>query len=87
MSDRVRVLTVKVYRCAPGRRGSRGQRWRWRATAANNRIMATSGEAYINEQDCLDAVEAVFGTGTRVRRTHPDQPEIILRDVADEAPL
>lgn len=73
------TLTVKVYRCAPGRRGSRGQRWRWRAFAANGRIMASSGEAYTNEQDCLDGVQHVFGPDTDVVRTHPDQPSVVLR--------
>jgi uncharacterized protein YegP (UPF0339 family) len=75
-----RVITVKVYRCAPGRRGSRGQRWRWTAFAANGRKMATAGEAYTNEKDCLDAVQVLFGTETRAWREHPDQPEAMLRD-------
>ena len=77
---KVRVLTVNVYRFAPGARGSRGQRWRWKAYAPNGRVMATSGEAYTNEKDCLDAVDAVFGPDTRVWRTHPEQPEVILRE-------
>lgn len=74
------TLTVKVYKCAPGARGTRGQRWRWRATAANNRIVATAGEAYTNERDCLDAVQLVFGSDVTVYREHPDVPRVVLRE-------
>lgn len=75
----MKVITVKVYKCAPGARGSRGQRWRWKAVAQNGRIMATSGEAYTNEADCLDAVQTVFGDETRVWRQHPTEPTVALR--------
>ena len=37
--------------------------WRWRLVAANYRIIATSGEAYHNKQDCLSAIVLVKGTG------------------------
>ena len=36
--------------------------WRWRLLAANNRIIATSGEAYWNKSDCLDAIALVQGS-------------------------
>lgn len=36
--------------------------WRWHLEAANNRIIATSGESYHNEQDCLHAIELVKGS-------------------------
>jgi len=36
--------------------------WRWHLTAANNRIVATSGEAYHNKQDCLSAIGLVMDT-------------------------
>ncbi len=37
--------------------------WRWHLTAANNRIVASSGEAYHNKQDCLSAIGLVMDTG------------------------
>jgi uncharacterized protein YegP (UPF0339 family) len=37
---------------------ARGE-WRWHLKAANHRILATSGEGYQNEQDCLDAITLV----------------------------
>lgn len=33
--------------------------WRWRLRAANNRIIATSGEGYVNRQDCYHAIQLV----------------------------
>ena len=33
--------------------------WRWRLWSANNRIIATSGEGYINKSDCLSAIALV----------------------------
>jgi uncharacterized protein YegP (UPF0339 family) len=33
--------------------------WRWRLYAANNRIIANSGEGYWNKQDCLAAISLV----------------------------
>jgi len=37
--------------------------WRWHLLAGNNRIIATSGESYHNEQDCLAAINLVKGSG------------------------
>lgn len=37
---------------------SKGE-WRWRLKAANDRILADSGEGYKSKQDCLDDVERV----------------------------
>ncbi len=42
-------------------RDSAGQ-WRWYLIAANNRKIATSGESYINRQDCLAAIGLVMDT-------------------------
>lgn len=36
-----------------------GGQYRWRLVAANNRIIANSGEAYHNKQDCLNAIGLV----------------------------
>ncbi len=33
--------------------------WRWRLTAANNRIIADSGESYVNKADCRSAIDLV----------------------------
>ncbi len=33
--------------------------WRWRRVAANNRIVADSGEGYTHQGDCFDALRAV----------------------------
>ena len=33
--------------------------WRWRLLAANNQIIANSGEGYIKRSDCLHAIELV----------------------------
>ena len=41
------------------------QQWRWHLTAANNRIIASSGEAYHNKQDCLNAIGLVMDTNRR----------------------
>lgn len=40
------------------------RQWRWRLTAANNRIIANSGEGYHNQQDCLGAINLVKSTAT-----------------------
>jgi uncharacterized protein YegP (UPF0339 family) len=45
-------MTYSVYKDAGGQ-------WRWRLLAANNRIVADSGEGYHNKQDCLAAVELI----------------------------
>jgi uncharacterized protein YegP (UPF0339 family) len=33
--------------------------WRWQLLAANNRVIADSGEGYFNKQDCLHGIELV----------------------------
>jgi uncharacterized protein len=40
---------------------ARGE-WRWHLKAANNEIIATSGEGYQNEKDCVDAIALVKGS-------------------------
>jgi uncharacterized protein YegP (UPF0339 family) len=39
-----------------------GDQWRWRLVAANNRIIANSGESYFNKTDCLHAIGLVKGS-------------------------
>ncbi|HVI33048.1 YegP family protein [Phenylobacterium sp.] len=41
---------------------SRGQ-YRWRLQAGNNRIIADSGESYVNRADCLAAINLVKASG------------------------
>lgn len=38
--------------------------WRWRLVAANNRIIATSGESYHNKADCVSAISLVKGSAS-----------------------
>ncbi len=38
------------------------KQWRWQLVAANNRIIASSGEGYHNKQDCLSAIQLVKGS-------------------------
>jgi len=33
--------------------------WRWRLKSANHQIVATSGEGYVNKNDCVHAVDLV----------------------------
>lgn len=42
--------------------------WRWRAVAANNRIVATSGEGCTTRDDCVDGAKTAMRilTGTVV---------------------
>jgi uncharacterized protein YegP (UPF0339 family) len=36
--------------------------WRWHLQAANNKIIAASGEGYWNKQDCEHAIGLVKGS-------------------------
>lgn len=83
------VIYVDIYaterkpRSERDTRPARGQRWRWRAlNASNNKKMATSGEAYTNEQDCLDAIHALFGGGTNVYLRQHEKGNEALRMAA-----
>jgi uncharacterized protein len=42
---------------------SAGQ-WRWRLQAGNGRIIAHSGESYVNKADCLAAIKLVKASST-----------------------
>lgn len=41
--------------------GSLINQWRWRLKAANGQIIA-SGESYVNQADCISAVNMVMDT-------------------------
>jgi len=45
-------MTFWIYKDAAGE-------WRWRLRAANNQIIAVSGEGYKNKQDCIGAIGLV----------------------------
>jgi len=36
--------------------------WRWQLIAANNRVIADSGEGYSNKTDCLSGINLVKGS-------------------------
>lgn len=67
----------KVTASSPG---FRPQNWRWRAINGDNqKKMATSGEAYTNLSDCLDAVEQLFGASTNVYLRRSEHGDSVLR--------
>ncbi len=45
-------MQYRMYKDAAGH-------WRWRLLAANNRIIADSGESYWNKADCQAAINLV----------------------------
>lgn len=74
------TITVELYQAKAARFLRRPQRWRWRAKAANGRILAHSGEAYVNLQDCLDAIARLFSRSTNdVYLRQDGQPDRLLR--------
>ena len=38
------------------------RQWRWRLRAANNKIIADSGEGYYAKSDCMHAIDLVKST-------------------------
>ena len=50
-------MTYVIYRDS-------AMQYRWRLRAANNRIIADSGEAYHNRADCRAAIDLVKGSGS-----------------------
>lgn len=60
------VMHFEIYPQNSGERTSllMGEQWRWRLKAANNKIIATSGESYWNKQDCLHAIDLVVGASS-----------------------
>lgn len=48
------------------------EEWRWRFRASNNKIVADSGEGYVNKQDCLHGIELI-------KKEAPDAPIIELK--------
>jgi uncharacterized protein YegP (UPF0339 family) len=48
-------MTFVIYRDVRGE-------FRWRLFAANNRIIADSGEGYVNKLDCQNGISLVQGS-------------------------
>jgi uncharacterized protein YegP (UPF0339 family) len=48
----MRIMFYNIYKDSAGQ-------WRWRLYAANNKIIANSGEGYFNKADCLSAIALV----------------------------
>lgn len=68
------TVHVEMYKCAPGRRGSRGQRYRWRAkNAGNGKVLAMASEAYHNSDDCLNAILQLFVGESRIVLLRKDE--------------
>lgn len=40
-------------------RSTQNYQWYWRLYAANNKVIADSGEGYVNKQDCLNGIALV----------------------------
>lgn len=70
------MIIVELYqgRARIGNGTIRAQKWRWRATHPNGNKLATSAEAYTNRQDCLDAIDALFGPDSDIQLQQPNQP-------------
>jgi len=58
MNDPIIVTRVRLYHEA------RSDDWRWTAYAANNRIVAESGEGYRNFEDALRPAASFFPNAT-----------------------
>lgn len=67
-ANQMRTVTVAlIHTDRPfWRRVRRWQPWRWVAKASNGRILATSGESYVNRRDAVNAIVTVFGAGTDI---------------------
>lgn len=58
----------------------RAQRWRWRATnAGNGRVLAVSSENYTNRNDCLAAIDQLFGAFSDVYLRSAQEGNQLLR--------
>lgn len=59
---------------------SRTQPWRWRARAANGRVLAVSSEAYTNKGDAVAAIWSLFGWESHVTLEESGADLVCLRD-------
>lgn len=65
------------------RRDTRWQPWRWRAQAANGRVLAVSSESYTNRADAVDAIWTLFGPAAMVKLHNDDGSYYLLRSAVD----
>lgn len=76
--DLVFVPESAARKLIPGRK--RHQGWRWVAKNADNqRTLARSSERYTNREDCLAAVEQLFGPATTVFKREAEMGDVVLR--------
>jgi uncharacterized protein YegP (UPF0339 family) len=52
------MLVFQCYKDAPKDPG-RSPEWRWRLLADNNKVIADSGEGYVNFTDCDHAIQLI----------------------------
>lgn len=86
MTTPIQTVTVTLVH-TPRRKwagGNRWQPWRWKATAANGRLLATSGESYTNKADAVDSIWTLFGAGAFVRLRNDDGSFYALRSGVTE---
>ena len=58
----------------------RPQKWRWVArSGGNNRILATSGESYVNRGDALSTIQLIFGYRVNVYLRQPQLGNVAIR--------
>jgi uncharacterized protein YegP (UPF0339 family) len=87
MSELPPVVYVDLFQSendtARAPKAARPQLWRWRAfNAGNFERLAVSSEAYTNRQDCLDAIEQLFGSRTNVYLRQHEKGNVALRMAA-----
>jgi uncharacterized protein YegP (UPF0339 family) len=70
-------------------RSRKTQQWRWRIKARNGRVIATSHDAYYNQEDCIHGLHLTLnmsagGTEVRIENTKPpkDSPMGVLLETA-----
>jgi uncharacterized protein YegP (UPF0339 family) len=63
--ERIALMTYYYFKDHKGE-------WRWHLKAASGRIIASSGEGYKDERECLDDIDWVKASkDARVERQHP----------------
>ncbi len=79
-TEETSLIYVDIYQGRIRKALGRPQTWRWRAiNGHNHKKMATSGEAYTNRDDALDAITALFGTNSNVYLRQKQHGNLPLR--------
>jgi hypothetical protein len=83
MSDTPTVYVDLLKSDNKATRSKRPQRYRWVArNGGNQKILARSSKSYNNAEDCLAAIEQLFGTGTDVTLRREGEDDVELRAAA-----